>query len=71
MYIVNAQIVHHTTDHNCVSQDKTIQIPTFILDENIQGIVNEEHAKQIAEEIICPLELELESFTLYVNVVST
>jgi hypothetical protein len=31
------------------------QIPTFYLDENVQGIVSEAHAERIAREIIDPL----------------
>ncbi len=30
------------------------QIPTFYLDENVQGIVNENHAESIAKDIINP-----------------
>lgn len=42
---------------NIVRKDKNgwnvlRQIPTFFLDEDIQGIVSAEHAKKIAEDII-------------------
>lgn len=34
---------------------RMVQIPTFFLDSNIQGIMSERHCRQIAEEIINPL----------------
>ena len=39
------------------SGDETIinhQIPTFILNSDVQGIVSEEHAARVAEDIINP-----------------
>ncbi len=33
---------------------RTHQIPTFYLDENVQGIVNKDHAEKIARTIIDP-----------------
>ena len=30
----------------------TIQVPTFFLDSNVQGIVSEDHAKRIAERML-------------------
>jgi len=32
-----------------------IQIPTFFLDENIQGITSEWHAEYIAQDILNPM----------------
>lgn len=69
MYIVNATLTHHTNDQNCVSVDVVKQIPTFFLDENVQGIVNDKHAEEIAKQIICPIDLDYESFTISVTVV--
>jgi len=35
-----------------------IQVPTFMLDGNIQGITSESHAEQIAKDIINPTKDE-------------
>lgn len=35
---------------------RTRQLPTFYLDKNVQGIVDERHAKLIAEDILNPLK---------------
>ena len=37
---------------------RTQQIPTFYLDREVQGIVNEKHAEAIACDIINPLRNE-------------
>ena len=50
MFIVQATAVYKTED----GWTGTIQIPTFYLHEDMQGIVNEEHAKEIAKRIIDP-----------------
>lgn len=49
MYAVSATVNRHDKDGVV-----TIQVPTFYLDANVQGIVNKEHAKIIAGEIINP-----------------
>lgn len=49
MFIVQATITRTTNAYT-----RTSQIPTFFLDENVQGIVDENHAKQIAISIINP-----------------
>lgn len=44
-------------------------LPTFYLDENVQGIVSEEHAAKIARDIINPLgtvTMHVEVFALKV-----
>jgi len=46
---------------------RTRQNPTFYLDKNVQGIVNEKHAEAIAFDIINPLRDE----NLTVNVSAT
>ena len=33
------------------------QVPTFYLHENVQGIINAEHAARVAREVIDPLNL--------------
>lgn len=48
LWRVQANIVRKDKDGWNVSR----QIPTFFLDEDIQGIVSAEHAKKIAEDII-------------------
>ena len=60
LYCIQGSITHHTTDQYCCSCRITKQIPTFYLDANVQGIVNEEHAIQIATEIVCPFDLQYE-----------
>ena len=50
MYAVQASVLRTWPD----GSSGHIQIPTFYLDENVQGIVGEEHAKNIAREIIDP-----------------
>lgn len=67
-YIINAVVVHHTNDHHCVSVDVMKQIPTFLLDADIQGIVDEQHAEQIAREIVCPFDPQYESFAVNLTV---
>lgn len=37
--------------------ERAIAVPTFYLDEKVQGITGETHARQLAEEIINPLKL--------------
>jgi hypothetical protein len=71
IYRVTATIVHHTTDLLGVSIDITKQIPSFLLDSDTQGIVDVEHAKKIAEKIICPVDLQYESVTVSIDVVDT
>lgn len=39
------------------------QVPTFYLDENVQGIVSEDHAKRIAADIIGP-DVVMDSITV-------
>lgn len=34
----------------------TRQVPTFYLNENVQGIISEEHAKRIARAIVNPFD---------------
>ena len=34
--------------------NRTVQVPTFYLDESVQGIVDEAHAMVIAREIVNP-----------------
>jgi hypothetical protein len=46
-YVITASVTEETEDGSI-----TRQIPTFILNEDIQGITNHEHAKNIAETIL-------------------
>ncbi len=52
MYAVTATVVVTETDGEGKSWQATKQIPTFYLDENVQGIVDEAHAEKIAREIL-------------------
>lgn len=67
LYAITATLVHHTTDNVCVSVDLTQQIPTFLLSGEMHGIVNEQHAEEIARKIICPIDLQYESVTVTVQ----
>lgn len=49
LYAIDATVVHKTK-HGTI----TGQIPTFYLDSNVQGIVDEKHAAFIGEEIVNP-----------------
>jgi hypothetical protein len=48
-YVITASVTEETEEGSI-----TRQIPTFILNEDIQGITNHEHAKNIAETVINP-----------------
>ena len=48
MYAIQATVRAATSGGGVVTR----QVPTFYLDENVQGIVSEEHARQIAAEIL-------------------
>lgn len=50
MYAITATVSRTTID----SWTSTRQVPTFYLDESVQGIVSAEHAEQIARGIIDP-----------------
>lgn len=67
MYAIQGHVIHHTTDANCVSIEKRIDIPTFYLCETVQGIVSEEHALKIAKSIILPVELDYDSVLVYIT----
>jgi hypothetical protein len=49
LYTIQATITYKRSDGTI-----TAQLPTFLLDSNIQGIKDANHAKFIAEEIINP-----------------
>jgi hypothetical protein len=59
-------LIHHTSDKHCVSTDIAKQIPSFLLDGDSLGIVSEQHAEEIARDIVCPVDLEYESVTVSV-----
>ena len=53
MYAITAEVkVRHPDGY-----DKTFSVPTFYLDEHVQGILSEDHAVRIAREIIDPAGL--------------
>lgn len=59
-YQIQGAVVHHTTDDVGLSARVVVQVPTFFLDADIQGIVDAEHAVKIAKSIVCPVELQYE-----------
>lgn len=48
MYAIQATISFRTANGWDVSR----QVPTFYLHKNVQGIVSEDHARRIAEDVI-------------------
>lgn len=50
LYVVTANV--HIKDKD--GWIKTLDIPTFFLSKDIQGIVSEEHAKKIVEDMLNP-----------------
>ena len=53
MYAITAQLLTSDGDYT-----GSKQIPTFYLDERVQGIVSEEHARRIAWSILDPLNTQ-------------
>lgn len=53
VYQIQGTVVAHYTSKNRI----VVQVPTFFLDADIQGIVDCEHAVKIATSIVCPVEL--------------
>jgi hypothetical protein len=47
---------------------QTSQVPTFFLDDRVQGIMGEGHAKFIGAEIINPMRLK--NITLHVSAIA-
>lgn len=54
-YVVQAQVVNETTDAHGQVWTSSTGVPTFFLDIDVQGIVNDEHAEQIARKVVDPL----------------
>lgn len=54
MYAITAQIQTYEQDGNARAWSGSRQIPTFYLDENVQGITDTGHAVRIARQIIDP-----------------
>lgn len=52
MYKVVAQLEHSRED----GWSRSVQIPTFFLDENVQGIVNEQHCLRIVCDMLNPFD---------------
>jgi len=73
MYQVTASIVRHYNNGHSVSS-VGIQIPTFYLSENVQGITGIDHAREIAKEMICKIvsplnKATIETFDIYTDVI--
>lgn len=66
LYLVTAMLIHHTTNNHGISTDNAKQIPSFLLDGDHLGIVSEQHAEEIARDIVCPVDLQYESVTVSV-----
>jgi hypothetical protein len=57
MYAITAQVLTYDTDEHAVMWRGSWQIPTFYLDESVQGITDERHAVRIARQVIDPLSV--------------
>lgn len=54
MYAISATQTRYREDEHGRIWVSERQVPTFYLDENVQGIVDEDHAVRIAEDILRP-----------------
>lgn len=50
MYAVSATVTGQTT----LGVTTTRQVPTFYLDERVQGLISEDHASRVALDVIDP-----------------
>jgi hypothetical protein len=57
MYAITAQVETYDTDANAITWRGSRQLPTFYLDENVQGIRDERHATRIARQILDPFRV--------------
>jgi hypothetical protein len=56
MYAIHAMVTTHGTD-SAGEYSGSKGTPTFYLDSDVQGIVNAEHAVNIANDVVNPLGL--------------
>lgn len=56
MYVVVATVTHTKSEGGNI-WSSTRQVPTFFLDEAVQGIVDTNHARRIARDVIDPFGL--------------
>lgn len=52
MYAISAVRIKQRRDMFGATWVATTQVPTFYLDENVQGIISEDHAVKIARDIL-------------------
>lgn len=64
LYRIQASIVHHTTDNDCVGIDVEHAVPSFIIDGAHHNINTVDEAAHIARTIICPVNFQYESITV-------
>lgn len=57
MYAILATLTVYRTDKDGTISYFVQQIPTFYLNECVQGIVSESHAEKIARDIILPIKI--------------
>jgi len=55
LYAIHAII---RVSNHAESTERTVQMPTFFLDSNIQGIMNADHAEEIARSMFARLGIE-------------
>lgn len=52
LYVIQATVTKTFAD----GSKCTVQVPTFYLSKQVQGIINKVHAEQIAQEVIDPFD---------------
>jgi hypothetical protein len=57
MYAITATVETVKIGSGDTEWHGSVQVPTFYLDENVQGIIHEAHAASIARRVIDPLDV--------------
>lgn len=55
MWAVSAHVETVRIGHGATQWHGTVDVPTFYLDERVQGIMTSHHAENVARQIIDPL----------------
>jgi len=55
-YVITAQYKHTRKDRDGSTWDASIQVPTFYLNADVQGITDAAHAERIARSVISPAD---------------
>ena len=63
MYAITAHLCKHVPERGAQVWKGSHQLPTFYLDETVQGITDELHAVRIAHQILDPMGILTISIT--------